>query len=944
MTEQFDSLKKEELLAEIERLRIENKELAQELSQAHIAIGKFGWTIHAKDDSDAAKPKQEKHLQVIMDNAPDIVLLLDRAMNFILSTRSFLNLIRIPSIEFLYGKSFRQIFSPFSDNAWLEHVENIFEKALETGVIQRFMEKAAIGGSENVRHYSISAAPFSYENDISDGLLVTFLDQTDIITARDQLAAVANHYNGLIWSINNNGIITTFKGQYTKQLNPHSMPMEGAKLNNLHPDIIGNVYKTFREGHQEEWISEFKDRTYHLSASPVYDNDGNITGVVGSTNDITEIIKLQQDLIMEKTLLEAIFNSAHDLIYCKDLNMNFTRVNKQFENYFDLPEADIIGKDSYSIGLPEEMAKKLIEEDMTVINEKRAVTIEDYVQSAQGKVSIVEIKKTPLMKDGAVFGIMGLARDVTARKMHEDETQAASRAKSNFLANMSHEIRTPMNAIIGMINIGKSTDDIERKDYCLSRIEDASKHLLGVINDILDMTKIEVGKFDLAEVEFSFEKMLQRVVNVVNFRVDEKKQKFTVYIDREIPQVMIGDDQRLAQVITNILGNAVKFTGEQGSVSLNTYFLGEENGVCTIKIAVTDTGIGLTPEQLDRLFQPFCQAEINTARKFGGTGLGLTISKSIVEMMGGKIWVESEKGKGSSFIFTVKMRPGEKKSKKLLGPGIHWRDIRILAADNDAHILTDFKGIVQGFGAMCDTALSGEEALRLVDENGDYNIYFIEWKMPDTDGVKLTEGLKKKTSSPNDSLVIMVSSSECSTIARQARKAGVDKLLQKPLFPSTIVDIVNEYLGIEEQQGENGNVNLANLFRGRRVLLVEDVEINREIVLAILEPTLLEIDCAENGVEAVQMFYKEPERYEMIFMDIQMPEMDGYEATRQIRALNNPHAKTIPIIATTANVFREDIEKCLAAGMDDHVGKPLDFDDVVNKLQTYLPRRREYQP
>jgi CheY-like chemotaxis protein len=391
---------------------------------------------------------------------------------------------------------------------------------------------------------------------------------------------------------------------------------------------------------------------------------------------------------------------------------------------------------------------------------------------------------------------------------------------------MSHEIRTPMNAIIGMINIGKTSEELERKDYCLNRIEEASVHLLGVINDVLDMSKIESGKFDLSSAAFDFGEMFHRVMNVVKFRADEKHQTLTVQIDNDIPKNFIGDDQRLAQVITNLVGNAVKFTPENGSVQVDTQFLGEENGVCLIQIKVTDTGIGISAEQQVGLFQSFQQAENSTSRKFGGTGLGLAISKNIIEMMGGRIEVESELGKGSVFTFTV----------------------------------------------------------------------------------RLTRGAAAK---------------------HAPSETGINQ---------AIANIMNGYLGANERKTPDGNPDITGLFEGCRILLAEDVEINREIVLALLEPTKLKIDCAEDGVQTLKMFSESPALYDMIFMDVQMPEMDGYEATRAIRELDVPQAKTVPIIAMTANVFHEDIEKCLAAGMNDHIGKPLDLNDVIRKLWKHMKK------
>jgi PAS domain S-box-containing protein len=391
-----------------------------------------------------------------------------------------------------------------------------------------------------------------------------------------------------------------------------------------------------------------------------------------------------------------------------------------------------------------------------------------------------------------------------------EEAKSASEAKSRFIANMSHEMRTPLNAITGMTAIGKNAKDMERKDYALDKIKDASTHLLGVINDVLDMSKIEANMLELSPVEFNFEKMLQNTAAVINFRVDEKNQKLTIHIDSKIPKTLIADDQRLSQVITNLLSNAVKFTHEKGSIILEAHCIGEEKDVYTIQISVTDNGIGISDEQQKRLFMSFQQAESSTTRKYGGTGLGLAISKSIVELMDGKIWITSEPEKGSTFSFTIMAKRGK------------------------------------------------------------------------------------------------------------------------------TVEIVNEYTAGDSRQAEQTQTDINGLFAGRRVLLAEDVEINREVVLALLEPTQLEIDCAENGAEAVRMFSEAPNRYELIFMDVQMPEMDGYEATRRIRSLDIQNGKIVPIVAMTANAFREDIEECLAAGMDDHIGKPIDFEMVIEKLRTYL--------
>jgi signal transduction histidine kinase/DNA-binding response OmpR family regulator len=513
---------------------------------------------------------------------------------------------------------------------------------------------------------------------------------------------------------------------------------------------------------------------------------------------------------------------------------------------------------------------------------------------------------------------------------------AASEAKGVFLSNMSHEMRTPMNTIMGMASIGKNSPNLERKDYALGKIEEASSHLLGVINDVLDMSKIEANKLEIVLADFSFEKMLKKSVNAICIRMEQKQQKFQVIIDGKIPYMLVGDDQRLTQVIINLLSNAVKFTPEGGQISLSAFLEEEKDGICTIAIEVSDTGIGISPEQSERLFNAFEQADSGTSRKFGGTGLGLVISKRIVEMMGGEIGVVSELGKGAKFRFSFKAERCKDSPGTLLDPSVNWETMKVLAVDDAEEVLSYFTEIFKRYGVSCDTAISGDAAMERIRETGGYDIYFVDWKMPGMNGIELSKQIKNFNKNKK-AVVIMISATEWAIIRDEAEGAGIDKFLMKPLFASDIMDCMNVCLGVGgSSMSKRRRTVKYGEFKGCRILLAEDVEINREILLANMENTDVEIDCAENGVEALRLLAESPKKYDLVFMDVQMPEMDGLEAARRIRENGNK----IPIIAMTANVFREDVERCLAAGMDDHIGKPLDMDNVFKKIRKYWKKNK----
>ena len=504
--------------------------------------------------------------------------------------------------------------------------------------------------------------------------------------------------------------------------------------------------------------------------------------------------------------------------------------------------------------------------------------------------------------------------------------EEASRAKTVFLSSMSHEIRTPMNAIIGLDSLALNEPDISdtTKDY-LEKIGSSAQHLLSLINDILDMSRIESGRMSLKNEEFAFSKLIEQINVIFSGQCQEKGLEYNCHINGHLNDYYIGDNTKLRQVLINILGNAVKFTPEGGSVEFTVEKTGGFDDRSTIQFKIKDTGIGMSKEYLPKIFDAFTQENAGTTNKYGSSGLGMAITKRIVEMMNGEISVESEKNVGTTFTVNVTLRDSE----RVLADDnddleVHPEDMKVLVIDDDPLACDQARLVMNQAGIHSEAVTSGSEAIEMVKlsqaRQEPYNLIIVDWQMPEMDGVETTKNIRSLIGA--DTAVIILTAYNWDDIYEEAKDAGVDSFIAKPLFTENLINEFKNVLKKKKIAAES--IRKAEL-EGRRVILAEDIEVNAQIMMKVLSMRKIEADHAVNGKEAVELYKNKPEGYyDAILMDVRMPEMDGLTATRNIRALGREDSASIPIIALTANAFDEDVQQSLQAGLNAHLSKPVE--------------------
>lgn len=668
--------------------------------------------------------------------------------------------------------------------------------------------------------------------------------------------------------------------------------------------------------------------------------EGGRQGTIYIVRNITDRKQATLDLQRQKQYYESLVKNSPMAIVTLDLEYRIVACNPAFEQLFGYSQIEVIGHDLGSLIYLDDLQAETKTINQSV---RDGQVIHSFTQRRRrdGTILDVELFSVPVVVMGKQIGILGLYHDITELIKAQRAAEEADRAKSAFLANMSHEIRTPMNGVIGMLELALDTPlNEEQEDYLKTSLESAES-LLALLNDILDLSKIEAHKLDLEMIDFNLYSTVEAVSHILAQRAQVKNLELACYIQPDVPAYLRGDPGRLRQVLVNLVGNAIKFTS-QGEVLMRTELIHEDNSHALIRFEVKDSGIGIAPEHHNLLFQSFSQADVSNTRKYGGTGLGLAISKQLVELMGGEIDFESEPGKGSRFWFTAVFEKQEKPSETVVAMPADLQNLHVLIVDDNSTNRTVLTKLVSGFGCRVEATDSGQAGIELLhdafERNDPFQVLLLDMQMPEQDGQQTAQLIKTDSDLQSLKILILTSIGQRGDANRFA-EMGCDGYLLKPIKQSQLFEALLAVVGkaiaasptkpklitrhtISEQQRERPPI-----------LLADDNSVNRKLVTTLLEKAGYKVDSVETGLQAIEAVQQK--RYGLVLMDGQMPEMDGFEATQQIRNLEND-ARTTPIIAMTAHAMKGDRERCLEAGMDDYIPKPLEPDALFALIEKWI--------
>ena len=745
-------------------------------------------------------------------------------------------------------------------------------------------------------------------------------------------------------------------GYTLKELDPTSIQ---TWIDLCHPDDLtesNNLVQSHCEGKTDYY--EYEARMRHKNGDWVWiadrgkvldwDSDGKPVRMAGTHLDITERKKAEAKILNAKNKTEAILKSSTNGIITINQKGIIETFNPAAMKIFGYSYEEIIGQ-NVNLLMPEEHAQKhdqylknYLKTGIKNIIDKR---IETIAKRKNGELFPIDIGISEVkLKNNKLF--TAIVADITEKKKTErdlekakKEAEAATKAKGDFLANMSHEIRTPMNAILGLNYLQLKTDLTHKQNEYARKIGYSAKHLLGIINDILDFSKIEAGKLDIEEIGFSLNNVLDNLSSMIRVKAKEKEIELIILKDPKIPSYLLGDPLRLGQILINLSTNAIKFTNK-GEVVVCVEKVNMNKNSVTLKFSVRDTGIGLSEDHKNKLFQSFQQSDTSTTRKYGGTGLGLSISKKLVELMHGNIGVDSVEGKGSTFYFTASFKVSEisREERTEVIPEII-QNLNVLIVDDSKTFLAMMNHYCKSLTFNVQTAENGEDALKILRNNCFISVVIMDWKMPERDGLSVLREIKSDLSiNPKPKLILMTAYDE-GKVFTQVEEFGLDGFLNKPVTQSMILNTVAHSFGITisspiSTRKKMDTIEPLKSIRGASLLLVEDNEINQQIAVELLESEGLIVEVADNGKIAVDMINSNPGKYNLVLMDLQMPIMDGYTATRNIR--ENKSFDSLPIIAMTADAMSGVEDKVLKIGMNDYITKPIDVDELYKTLIKWI--------
>ena len=833
------------------------------------------------------------------------------------------------------------------------------------------MTDVSMPGSDGLTLYAIKCRKHKYRSFNYEAIAVTFSNDNIL----DLLSISAFDSKSDNYVINGEGRIifngSSFRNTENRFYNVVNYLEDNSDLTN---QKLLSLEKSWTEGSMITLSTKIESVPYYLVSVPLEQSGWILVGMVDAgvvNKNINQLQNLTMGLgFSVSALLLVILFSIVVTSYIKtkkrqqdeimfrdslfsDLSQNVNDVfvileEKTDEVVYVTPNIDSV------LGVKEEDVKKdittidginvdrLIASNLMELNKKDKISwTQEYLNNDIGETRYLEITAYHT-EFGSLKRIVIVISDRSEERKLQNALSSsleiaknANAAKSNFLANMSHDIRTPMNAIVGYSTLLiKDADDKNKVIEIGKKITYSSQHLLSLINDVLDMSKIESGRTSLNSDKVDVSEVINNISEIVQVQTKSKKQSFEIKTKGNIPPYIYADKLRLTQILLNLLSNAVKYTEKNGTISLVVEGYGNNGQTCHLRFIVSDNGQGMSSEFVEKIFEPFSRETNSMTNKIQGTGLGMSITKSIIDLMGGTIDIQSELGKGSVFtvdlIFSV---PLDENDDNFFA---NHEITRVLVGDDEIDVTENIQSILSDAGLECDAAIGGlesvDKATRAYEDNNSYDVIILDWKMPDMDGVECVRRIRKEIG--KDVPIFVLSSYDVSEIEDEAKKAGVDLFLPKPFFLSNFQRVLDTYYQNKANTEEEGNNS--DDFSGVKILVAEDNEINAEIITELLDSIGIKCVIAEDGLEALRVFTEEsPDEFDMIFMDIQMPIMDGYESARRIRASNNTRAKSIPIIAMTANAFEDDVKASMASGMNAHISKPIDFERLKSIIKSF---------